>query len=100
MLFIVELFIRKYYFININVINFKAFSIFMYVVFIGISAPLSSFNLRIFLSFDTFLLFLAVFFFYLLSVRSYLMQTKSKTFFIIIWVLCKDGYNRTMSFMF
>ena len=41
---------------------------FMYVVFAGISAPLSSFYLRIFLSFDAFLLFLVVFFFYLLSV--------------------------------
>ena len=55
MFFIVQLFVRNFYFIDIKVIKYLV--LFMYAVFAGISSPLSSFSIKIFLFFDAFMLF-------------------------------------------
>ena len=54
MFFAVELLVRYSYFINIYITIVLSF---IYVVFAGISAPLSSFNVWVFLFFDVLLFF-------------------------------------------
>ena len=76
MFFIVQLFVRNFYFIDIKVIKYLV--LFMYAVFAGISSPLSSFSIKIFLFFDAFMLFYVVFFFVLLSFVFFILGADKK----------------------
>ena len=78
MFFIVKLFVRNSYIINICALILKHSVSFIYAVFSGISSSLSSLNVRIFLIFDA-LLFLVVLFFYLLSLIFYIKRKTTVT---------------------
>ena len=59
-------------------------SSFIYAVFAGISSPLSSFSVKIFLFFDAFCCFLLCSFWIFCRFFLYLVKKKVKKFFVII----------------